>query len=230
MSTNNGLFYAYAKNINDDWSARYLITFATRDVADAWYRAVTDSVAKGYMRFAGVQRVASQFYTHDEHITDTITDAQVALHLRGQIFFTLLNDKNDRIFSIIPVLNYDDRRSGYGFYIRSVSHPDSYWYYDSLRIVASRDRRTRFTITMADRTRAAGTIMISSDDIYITVHGANIGVANQHNQLSNSTNPFPFKLSSLNGDFQVTDFFSDGNATYCPISRNPGKGEKWELV
>jgi len=232
-TTSNGLFYAYAKNINDDWSYRYLITFATRDVADAWYRAVTDSAAAGYQRFATVQRVTSQFYTHNPglgNIPDTITDPKVAQSLRGQVFFTLLNDRDGRIISIIPVLNYVDRSSGDRFYIRSVSQPDTYWYYDGSRVIASRDRRTRFTITLADRKRAPGTIMIGSDEVYITAgSGANIGVANQQDQLSTSANPFPFKLSSFNSDFQI-DYYLEGKTLEGSIARNPGKGEGWELA
>lgn len=234
MSTSsNGLFYVYAKNINDDWSYRYLITFATRDVADAWYRAVIDSVAGGYQRFATVQRVTSQFFTHNPglgNIPDTITDPKVALSLRGQIFFTLLNDRDGRILSVIPILNYVDRSSGDRFYIRSVSQPDVYWFYDGSRVVASRDRRTRFTITIADKKRAPSTIMIGSDEVFITLSsGSNIGVANQQDQLSSSVNPFPFKLSSFNSDFQV-DFYLEGKTLEGSITRNPGKGEGWELV
>ncbi|KAF8073418.1 hypothetical protein FPV67DRAFT_745175 [Lyophyllum atratum] len=237
MATNStGLFYAYAKNINDDWSWRYVITFATRDVADTWYRAVTDSVSGGYQKFATVQRVTSQFYTHNPglgNISDTITDPKVAQSLRGQIFFTLLNDKNGRIQSIIPVLNYVDRGSGGRFYIRSVSQPDTYWYYDGSKVIASRDRRTRFTITIA-KNKAAGTIMIGSDEIYITVgsgngSSTNIGITNQQDQLSTSANSFPFKLSSFDGDFQI-DYFLEGNTSLGPIARNPGNGEGWELV
>ncbi|GLB45465.1 hypothetical protein LshimejAT787_2300250 [Lyophyllum shimeji] len=232
-TSSTGLFYVYAKNINDDWSYRYLITFATRDVADTWWRLVTDSVVGGYARFKSVQRVTSQFYTHNPgegNIPDTITDPKVAQSLRGKIFFTLLNDRDGRILSVIPVQNWVDRSSGDRFYIRSSSDPSLYWYYNGSRVVASRDRRTRFTVTIADRKRAPGTIMIGDDEVFISVGSStNIGVANQQDQLSASDNPFPFKLSALNNDFQI-DYYLEGKMTEGFVTRNPGKGEGWELV
>ncbi|RDB16765.1 hypothetical protein Hypma_002602 [Hypsizygus marmoreus] len=235
-TTRTGLFYAYAKNINDDWSYRYVITFATRDVADSWFRAVTDSVAAGYNRFAAVKRVSLQFYTHDPgagNIPDTITDPRVAQSFRGQVSFTLLNDRDGRILSVIPVLNYTDYTNGSSFYIRSVPQPDTYWYFDPSAniVVASRERRTKFTITIADSTRTRGTPIIGSDDVLITVgSGVNIGVANRLDQLSSSANPFPFKFSSFSTDFQI-DYNVEGTArTIGIIARNPNAGEKWELV
>ncbi|KAF8073419.1 hypothetical protein FPV67DRAFT_1736772 [Lyophyllum atratum] len=236
--TSTGLFYAYAKNINDDWSYRYLITFATRDVADTWFRAVSDSAAAGYQRFASVQRVTPQFYTHNRghgNIPDTITDPKVAQSLQGKIFFTLLNDRDGRIFSVIPVFDYTDHLSGGSFYIRSIAQPDTYWYYDFHNyVLISRDRRTRFTITLADKDKAAGTVMIGSDEVCITAGSAtNIGPVSdyQQNQLRNSRNPFPFKFSSFrNGDFEI-EFQSDViNSTLGRVAWNPGKGERWELA
>ncbi|KAG5651182.1 hypothetical protein H0H81_009589, partial [Sphagnurus paluster] len=220
----------------DDWSYRYVITFATRDVADTWYRAVTDSVAGGYPRFAGVKRIASQFYVHDSNVAlifETINDPKVALFLRGQMFFTLINDRDGRIQSIIPVLNYVDRINGNSYYIRSANDDSTYWYYDAGRnvVVAARDKRTKFMITNADKNRALGSVLIGSDDIYITVNnGTNIGVNSTQDFVGSSVNPQPFKLSALlSGDFQII-FNNDGFAGLGPVSRNPGKGERWELV
>lgn len=105
----------YFYKISDDWSYRYLITFASREVADLWYRTVTDSVAKGNTRFQSVKRVTPQFYTHNPgegNVPDTITDANVALSLRGNVFFTLINDRDGRILSMNPVINYTDYASG----------------------------------------------------------------------------------------------------------------------
>ncbi|KAG5644896.1 hypothetical protein DXG03_007448 [Asterophora parasitica] len=237
IAANTGLFYAYAKNILDDVTYRYLITFASRDVADAWFRLVTDSVAGGYQRFASVQRVTQQFYTHNPaqgNIPDTITDTKVALELRGKVFFTLLNDRDGRIQSIIPVLNYAENVNGSSFYIRSVPQPDTYWYYDTSRnlVVASRERRTRFTVTLADKGRAANAIIIGSDDVYLAATNSSsyIGVTNSQDRLGASVNPFPFRFSSFNGDFQI-DFNWDSNTSNVgALVRNPGKGERWELV
>ncbi|KAG5652821.1 hypothetical protein H0H81_003537 [Sphagnurus paluster] len=240
MST-TGLFYAYAKNIKDDATCRYLITFATRDVADTWFRAVTKSVADGYKKFSAVQRVAPQFYTHNPgegNIRETINDARVPLasDLKGKVFFTLIHDRDARIQSIVPVLNYVDRISGKSYFIRSVADPNAFWYYDASRdiLVASSDRRSRLTITIAEKAHAAGSLILASDEVFITVAsgpciGTNIGVTNQKDHLSRSVNPFQIKFSSLDEDFQV-DYYLEGNTNLGPIARNPGKGERWEII
>ncbi|KAG8989411.1 hypothetical protein FRB94_014426 [Tulasnella sp. JGI-2019a] len=142
-----GLFYAYAKTINTDWSGRYMITFATRNVADTWFRAVTDSVAAGHKRFANVKRVSPQFYTHDDSeglISETLNDPMVATALLGQVFFTLLNDRSARVLDPIPVFNYTDHINGDNFYIRSVVQLDTFWYYDASKgtVFAHRYRRS----------------------------------------------------------------------------------------
>ncbi|KAG8868312.1 hypothetical protein FRB97_002493 [Tulasnella sp. 331] len=229
--------------LKNDWGGRYLITFANRDVADTWYRAVTDSVSQGYRRFAGVQRISLQWYTHDpENIWETVNDPKVAFNLRDKVFFTLLNDKNCRVLSTIPVLNYADHVNGARqmllitvFYIRSVPQPDTYWSYDSSKgaVFASRSRRTMFTITIADHARAPGTIIVGSDDVYITTpSGIDVGIANTLNQLSRSVNPFPLRFSSFYGDFQIDHSLSESidHVNDTVIVRNPGKGETWELV
>jgi len=239
MSSSVGVFYAFAKNINDDVTYRYLITFSSRGVANEWYRAVTDSVAGGYQRFAAVKRVSPQWYTHNPgagNIPDTITDPKVANMFLNRVFFTLLNDRDGRIISTIPVLNYADHVNGAIFSIRSVSRPDTYWFYDSKRksIIASCNcqRRTRFMITNADSVRAPGSVIIKSDDVYITAipDNVNVGVTSSTDQLGYSANPFPFEFSSFETDFMTSPVYYDGDASLEQVIRNPGKGERWELV
>ena len=115
ISYANESTYHIELQINDGVTFRYLIVFSTRDVADNWWRAVCDSVASGYTRFAEVQRVSPQFYTHDPYkanITDTITDSRCAGNFLGKVFFTLLGDRDGRILDTAPVLNYTDHLSG----------------------------------------------------------------------------------------------------------------------
>ncbi|KAG8997445.1 hypothetical protein FRB94_007643 [Tulasnella sp. JGI-2019a] len=232
-----GVFYAYAKHIRDDSTSRYLITFATRDIADTWYRSVTDSVAAGFKKFANVKRVSLQFYTFDNdegNIRETITDSKVAPALHGQVFFTLLNDRDQRILSMIPVLNYRDHINGDSFSIRSVTQPDTYWYYDtsSNTVLAHRSRRSLFTITIADSQRALGAVIIGTDQIFITTAttGVNIGVNCDENRLNRSANPFSISFSSFKKDFYIGYWEDDHPSNLGPIIRSPGKGEMWELV
>ena len=54
---------------------------------------------------ASVKRITPQFYTHNPgtaNIATSITNTQVAAQFLGQVFFTLLNDRDGRILSIIP--------------------------------------------------------------------------------------------------------------------------------
>ncbi|KAG8994107.1 hypothetical protein FRB94_010103 [Tulasnella sp. JGI-2019a] len=226
------VFYPY--QIRDNWDASYLITFATRDVADTWFRAVTDAVAKGYNKFDGIKRISMQFYLFNHHILDTVTDPKVAAALHDQVFLTFLNAQDRRVTSTVPVLNYTDHTNGTSFYIRSVAQPDTYWFYDATSdtVVAHRSRRSQFTIKIVDGARSPGTIIIGSDEIYITTtSGVNVGVANRENHLSYSTNPSPLKFSSFaNRDFQIAYCEEDRHPYLGPVARNPGKGEKWELL
>jgi hypothetical protein len=96
-----------------------MITFANRATADEWWRAVADSVASGYKRFSGVQRITPQFYVHnpdvdDGNIMQTLNDERCAKKFLGRVFFTLLNDRDGRIIDIAPVINYTDHISGQG--------------------------------------------------------------------------------------------------------------------
>ncbi|KAG8863560.1 hypothetical protein FRB96_008300 [Tulasnella sp. 330] len=242
MSNSTGVFYAYAKHINDDWSGRYLITFANRDVADTWYRAITDSVARGYQKFAAIRRISPQWYTHDRvtgSVYETITDPKVASTLLGRVFFTLLHDRDGRIISTVPVVNSVDHINGARFYIRSVPQPDTYWFYEARTnaVVASRRRRTRFTITIADKATAPGAIITSSDDVYITKTSTpatciNFGIADDgRDQLCSCTRPFVLKFSSFATDFEIEFDDVEGNdENLGPISHKPGQGERWELA
>ncbi|KAG5652822.1 hypothetical protein H0H81_003538 [Sphagnurus paluster] len=252
MSNGNGIFYAYAKDLKNDTIARYIITFATRNVADVWYRAILDSVSQGHERFASVRRVSLQLYTHEysekTNITDTLNDAQVAAHLRGQMFFTLLNDKPAEIgiFELGIFIVSNPLKHIHSFYIRSVPQPDTYWYYDMVEggVFASRNRRTRFTVTIVDKKRSPGTFMVDNDEVYITL-GSNISFGvdvNKENQLAEGrAGGFPFKFSCFKTDFQI-ELQLNGPAVKAgptvaqdssglgAIVRNVDKGERWELV
>jgi len=120
-----------------------------------------------------VKRVSPQFYTHDygvAGIAETITDARVARSFLGKVFFTLLNDKDSRILSIIPEQNITDHISGNLFYIRSKSDPREFWYSppDDDRVYVSRKERTQFRIRLRKEGSTDGIVMIGSDQIYVS--------------------------------------------------------------
>lgn len=83
-----------------------MITFASRAVADEWWRAVSTSTT-GFAN--GIRRVDAQFYTHETrlaHAPDSLTTAGVATQFLGKVFFTLLNDSDYRGLNIIPPLDH----------------------------------------------------------------------------------------------------------------------------
>ncbi|PVF92690.1 hypothetical protein CPB86DRAFT_717011 [Serendipita vermifera] len=177
----SALFYAYAKNSRDDHTWRYLMVFASRDTADEWYRAVTDSVASGYTKFSGVRRLTPQFYVHDPNVGNihqTINDAKCAANFLDRMFFTLLHDRDSRVLSTLPFPSgqYTDHISGGQYFIRSALEPSLFWFYDedSKKMLASDKQRTRFTIRIADERRPQGTVIIGTDEIRLTVHRPNI--------------------------------------------------------
>ncbi|KAF8880285.1 hypothetical protein BD779DRAFT_1093174 [Infundibulicybe gibba] len=235
MSTE--LFYAWVKNANDNVTYRYMITFSTRDVADGWWRAITDSVAGGYQRFSNIQRVNLQFYTHNPlvaNIPETIVDPKCAKSFSGQVFFTSVPDRDQRIVgnTFEESLSYTDRVSGSSFFIRSVVEPRAFWYCDEDGAVrASPDRRTRFKISIADKQKPAGTIMIGSDDVTIGIlDSANyVGIlpapkgSKSDDALVVTSTPFSFKFADFSGGFDV-----EYDKDYISTLRWR-KGEKWEL-
>ncbi|KDQ16514.1 hypothetical protein BOTBODRAFT_106834 [Botryobasidium botryosum FD-172 SS1] len=219
-----GLFYAYAKNINDDWSYRYLIVFASRSVADEWWRAVNGS---GTAYATSVNRVTPQFYTHNPGtaiIANTVNDPKVASAFLNKVFFTLLNDRDGRILSVIPVQDYTDHVSGNLFYIRSKADPRDFWYTsDNHSISVSREKRTQFRITL--RSGAKGTIMIASDDIYISIPGLNdtaVGIT--------SDGALTTAASGAATIFSFGDFNGSFKGQIGSVVVKTANGEAWELV
>ncbi|KAG1791849.1 uncharacterized protein HD556DRAFT_1309667 [Suillus plorans] len=102
------VFYAYVKHLTNNRTSRYVITFASRAVADEWWRAVSTSTT-GFAN--GIQRVDAQFYTHETHLAhapDSLITAGVATQFLGKVFFTSLNDLNMNLrgLNIIPPLDH----------------------------------------------------------------------------------------------------------------------------
>jgi len=102
-----------SSQINDDWSWRYVIVFASSAVADEWWRAVSSAFTTPFPD--SVKRITPQFYTHNPakaNIANSITNQQVAAQFLGKVFFTLLNDRDGRILSIIPRQNITNQING----------------------------------------------------------------------------------------------------------------------
>lgn len=87
--------------------------FASRSVADEWWRAVSTSSNAAYS--STVRRVTPQFYLHDPNqanIALSITNATVAADFLNSVFFTLLPDRDGRSLNVIPSVDFTDNISG----------------------------------------------------------------------------------------------------------------------
>ncbi|KAJ8093513.1 hypothetical protein PM082_020371 [Marasmius tenuissimus] len=231
------LFYAYAKNINDDWSWRYLIVFATRAVADEWWRAVSTSSNTAYS--GTVVRVTPQFYTHDPsraNIAYSINDASVAKKFLGTVIFTLLPDRDGRAFQLIqpspePITDYI---SNSWFYIRSKGDRSVYWHCNNKgTIVASRTNSTRFLVRNTDHS-FDGKVMINPDDITLSLASGKLSVhVTDAGNLQASPKADKFKFGdfldgySINGNGWI---IVDGLPDNAIVKVNDNSGEAWELV
>jgi hypothetical protein len=243
------VFYAYAKNINDDWSWRYVIAFASRSVANEWWRAVSTSSNTKYSD--SVRRVNSTFYTHDPNqanVAYSINDAQVAGKFLGKVFFTLLPDRDGRALSVIPVDDSADPASGDFFFIRSKAVPSEYWYVPTLSdgsikpdtlVYVSRTERTRFRVRLtSERKEGKGTIIIGSDEITITLTSANLSVravGDGRGVLKVGNNPEPgLKLSDLVNGFKAGSTLvratSYDRSEQVKELYKTDDGEEWELA
>ncbi|KAG2139857.1 uncharacterized protein EDB93DRAFT_1252979 [Suillus bovinus] len=231
------VFYAYVKNVADNWSYRYVITFASREVADEWWRAVSTSAVTSFVN--SVQRINAQYYTHNPSLanaTETLVTAGVATQFLGKVFFTLENDIGGRGLSIIPSPDqFTDHISGNSFFIRSKVAPYDYWYYPSSNatnaVYISRTERTRFTVSRVN-SDTSGTVIIGSDNIAITLTTVNLSV--NVNATTGQVILSPAPLSGLTFSALLSNFIvgpslveNGENVKELLYTEN---GEQWELV
>ncbi|KAG2094869.1 uncharacterized protein F5147DRAFT_719443 [Suillus discolor] len=228
------VFYAYVKQITDNVTYRYVITFASREVADEWWRAVSTSAVTSFV--TSVQRVNAQFYTHNVGVAnaaDSLTTTGVATQFLGKVFFTFLNDLGGRGLSIIPPLDHISRNS---FFIRSKVAPYDYWYYPpssnaTNAVYVSRTEHTRFTVSRT-ASGSAGTVIIGSDNIVITLTTVDlsVNVNATTDQVFLSLAPLSgLTLSTLFTNFTVGPSLSVDGETMKELLYTE-KGEQWELA
>ncbi|KAG1870815.1 hypothetical protein F4604DRAFT_850752 [Suillus subluteus] len=235
------VFYAYVKRSTDDWSARYVITFASRAVADEWWRAVSTCDNTNFT--SNIHRVSPQFYTHDPNnganAANSLTTKGVATDFLNKVFFLLMDDLNGRQLSIIPSPSYFvDHISGQSFYIRSTVSPYEYWYYPppsdnpAYAIYLSRTERTRFRVRRT-ASNSAGTVMVGSDGIVITLLSANLSiqVTSTTGQVIVSTTPMAgLTFGDLSKFIAGPTLYKDGVSLDKKELFYSDEGGDWELA
>jgi len=218
------VFYAYAKNNLDDVTYRYLITATSLEVLDGWWRAIST-------KNIGFARVTPEFYTFSAANTlppTTVENANYAPQFLNLLIFTLLNDRDGRIFSLFPPQQFSDHVSGGTFYIRSKSDQGLFWYVTSDgKVYGSTTNRTRFQIQTTDTT-LIGQTMIPTDQVEILV----VGTTNSYvssgsdNTLSITNQAESYAFSDLTGP---STFLAQGPTGGTPVL-SLVHGEAWELA
>jgi len=230
-----GIFYAYIHSTEDDTYFRMVIIFASRSVADEWWRAISSST--NALLADSVRRITPQLYTHTPtkiNICYFFTLSQVrsiADPFRGKMFFSWEHDKGGgRGISIIPSQAITDYLSGNWFYIRSKSPPNWYWFYDpndtSKAVCASNIQRTLFCVTAPDL--APGTVMIGKDQIILSI-GPHLFVhINESGNVVSAGRPTPMKFKALGqGNFIAN---ASGSLTYDEVDGTFMRRDGWELA
>ncbi|KAG2036187.1 hypothetical protein BDR03DRAFT_960415 [Suillus americanus] len=238
------VFYAYVKHSADNWSARYVVTFASRAVADEWWRAVSTTTVVKFSE--SIRRVNAQFYTHhtgQANAADSLTTNGVATQFLNKMFFTLIDDLGGRHLTTIPSPDhFVDHISGNSFFIRSKVSPYDYWHCPlssnsnaSNAVYVSRTERTRFRISLSDR-GTAGTVMIGSDEIVITLTTVNLSmsvIANSGQAIvSSAPTKSRFKFSDLLSRFTVgpTLYKDDQSLDMKELIYTDDGEVEWELA
>ncbi|KZP05352.1 hypothetical protein FIBSPDRAFT_355703 [Athelia psychrophila] len=225
------LFYAYIANNVDEETGHLLAVFASRTVADEWWRALSTSTHAAF-----IKRAAPQFYTYDArrcNLGGLFYMPQfkpIANMFRGQMFLTQLNGKTGLSTTIIPPQEITDYVSGGWYHIRSTSDRGLYWHYDAVgnEIQVSDKEHTRFRIDIC-KGMPEGTIMVGSDQINLHVTSQLHVYAEQSGQLKARAGlPGDFSFRQLeSGNFATS---KDATVVFVDSPDSTLRLGSWELV
>ncbi|KAG2065953.1 hypothetical protein BDR04DRAFT_1082530 [Suillus decipiens] len=229
------VFYAYLNDIFNNY--RYMIVFASRAVADEWWRAVSTPNVGNFA--SSVQRVNAQFYTHDVsqvNAASSLTTAGVANQFLGKMFFMAIQSNLSSELCIIPSFDFVDHISEKSFFIRSKVSPYEYWYcpiQETKSVYVSRTERTRFRVSR-DKENTAGTVMIGSDEIIISLTAVNwsISIDAESSKVMVSNAPMSrLKFGDFLSKFTVgTNLYMGGKSLDMKELFYTEHGEEWELA
>ncbi|KAF7974413.1 hypothetical protein HWV62_12270 [Athelia sp. TMB] len=185
-----GLFYVYVSSKRGDTATgNVAIAFANPEVADEWWRALSDHSELGKC----IQRITPQLYKWDTGSSatglaqtfngNTFTNSRYQIMMAQfgpKMMFLDPKDENSmgrhwEPTGIIPVQDVADLASGKAFYIRSKKDPNEYWFCPVLAqgsiegyVYASRAERSLFRVRNANGQIKPGTIMVGSDEVIIS--------------------------------------------------------------
>ncbi|KZT23887.1 hypothetical protein NEOLEDRAFT_1068464 [Neolentinus lepideus HHB14362 ss-1] len=220
----------------DNDTYRYVMTFASREIADEWWRALSKTSYASY-----VTRVTPEFYTHDValfNVSDSVLRQDCTPQFLNKVFFTLLMDRGGRDVNHLPEQHVTDHVSGNVFFIRSKADPTQFWYCPNAsetNICLSREDRTLFRIDIANGqpNEGSGTIMIATDNITITAVSTNkdlpVSVGDGGYVIAGSKLE-RFKFGDLRGGFRVAHAWDTTDKKDVRALVRSDQGESWELV
>ncbi|KZP08892.1 hypothetical protein FIBSPDRAFT_1052147 [Athelia psychrophila] len=255
-----GLFHVYVQSAKHQYTLT--IAFVSHEVADEWWRAMSTHPEMSQW----IKRISPQLYVwtgpnrhidlYDPHKDGISQFADKMVNLwQSDSISNGLNGRNTHTtygtLGIIPVQDTTDQTSGNSFFIRSKVEPYEYWYCpttagsitEGAKIYTTREERTRFRVRINDGKMQPGTIMIGTDEIFVSpvfaptlyVDVAN-GVArmmsvNCEGEREHKT----FKLSDVRTGFISGARVMDDENDFDIVVRElvealDGDGEGWELV
>ncbi|KAJ7758470.1 hypothetical protein DFH07DRAFT_940254 [Mycena maculata] len=229
-----GEFYAYIHDISKEGYWRMVIVFASRAVADEWWRAMSTSTVNFLKN--NIQRITPQYYTHDtarwnfyQFFSDRLVK-HISDKFRGKMFIVLEHDQNGRGITIIPLQSIVDHASGDWLTLNNIGTMTT-----AGCITISETQRTSFRIISASMNE--GAIMVGPDEITLTVRDHGFVVPRAAERLPGSSTlgvtssvagAFEFKFEDLDKGCFVPR--KDGNRVVVCYAPGGGGSVGWELA
>ena len=222
----------------------YLVTFPAHQIADEWYRSIVDSAPNNS---ESIKRISPEYYIYDasampigqgiQQITKEFVVAGPLRYDQPTIYPALryTNLVSGNWYVLIASFSFLNNKAdpiSKRFAIRSLEDPGLYWSHQPSdgSIVVSRVKRTYFQIWIVEPVKPAGTIMIGSDQVRMSLfHGEEQPVCREDSGLG-------FLYMSAGNARQVLQFkFAEFRSSFGSYQGNqvfydPGISEEWELV
>ncbi|KAI5842139.1 hypothetical protein DFP73DRAFT_515463 [Morchella snyderi] len=235
------LYYVYTRYqpttpIDVGAMRRYLLTCASRDHANAFYRHFHSR-----LRFV---RVSAQFWEYDPvnpnlAMLQTLTDPTIPDEIRRGVLISRLHE-TDNIggWIQVPAQAGRDWISGRAYFIRNVRQPELYWYqpgHGDERVLASRWQKTKFIVRLSDAPEGeTGTVLIKSDKVRLTAaegDGKGMVVRRGDEGRVMVVRPSAAELASTAGDFTFGELEGGfGTEWVGPEGEGPAVGVPCECV
>ncbi|KAI0038636.1 hypothetical protein FA95DRAFT_1193653 [Auriscalpium vulgare] len=223
------LFYAVVK---ETAAIRcYLVCFASRSVADEWWRAVSP-------RTVEMKRITPQFYAYagNDSLSSFMTPNPWLEPdpIRESIFHGMIVKRLDDQSKLptLPILKFTDHISGNLFSIRLKADPTRSWFLDVDGVVKTkRDAHPNLFRVSVSNSNARNLVMIDSDTIVIVCAESSRTVRIVNGNRLGSGSGSQDRSTLTFGDFKKRfRLGAEGNGEREVTVTKDGSGDEWELV